>query len=108
IPGSSGRTSGSRHIPCHRKNGSRSMFTGIVQGLGTVASREPKQGDEQLTIDFGDTDLGLVAVGDSVSVSGVCLTATAFDEGRFVADVSRETLSLTTLGGLEIGDRVNL
>lgn len=84
------------------------MFTGIVQGLGTVASREPKQGDEQLTIDFGDTDLGLVTVGDSVSVSGVCLTATAFDEGRFVADVSRETLSLTTLGELTVGDRVNL
>lgn len=84
------------------------MFTGIVQGLGTVASREPKQGDEQLTIDFGDTDLGLVAVGDSVCVSGVCLTATAFDEGRFVADVSRETLSLTTLGELAVGDRVNL
>ena len=82
------------------------MFTGIVQTLGTVASVEAQGGDSRLTIDA--PGLGDFAIGDSISVSGACLTAVARTPGGFVADVSRETLDCTTLGALEVGSPVNL
>ena len=82
------------------------MFTGIVQTLGTVASVEAQGGDGRLTIDA--PGLGDFAIGDSISVSGACLTAVARTPGGFVADVSRETLDCTTLGALEVGSPVNL
>src|SRR5699024_7961641 len=84
------------------------MFTGIIQASGRVAATEQVGGDLRLTIDFADTPLQAPALGDSVAVNGVCLTATAQDASRFVADVSMETLELTTLGELVVGDRVNL
>lgn len=84
------------------------MFTGIIKGIGTVAEIESVGGDSRLIIDTGDADLGPIALGDSIAVSGVCLTATALDGRRFAADVSQETLSLTTLGALGVGSRVNL
>ncbi|ROO28413.1 riboflavin synthase [Salinisphaera orenii] len=84
------------------------MFTGIIKGIGIVAEIEPVGGDTRLVIDTGDADLGSIALGDSIAVSGVCLTATALDGRRFAADVSQETLSLTTLGALAVGSRVNL
>ncbi|RJS94746.1 riboflavin synthase [Salinisphaera sp. Q1T1-3] len=84
------------------------MFTGIIKGLGEIVAREETEGDTRLVVDAGDTDLGTLAIGDSVAVSGVCLTATEIDGSRFAADVSKETLKLTTLGDRGVGAQVNL
>jgi riboflavin synthase len=84
------------------------MFTGIIKGIGRVAALEERGGDTRIVIDAVDTDLGDVALGDSIAVSGVCLTAVELDGTTFAADVSQETLSLTTLGALEVGSSVNL
>ena len=84
------------------------MFTGIVQALGEVREINPRGGDVELVFGAGTLDLAGAAVGDSICVSGVCLTATRFVTGAFAADVSRETLECTTLGGLAPGAAVNL
>ncbi|HET9693525.1 MAG TPA: riboflavin synthase [Steroidobacteraceae bacterium] len=84
------------------------MFTGIVQGIGSVRVVEPRGGDVTMVFDTGDVSLEGVETGGSIAVSGVCLTATRFDRSGFAADVSRETLSLTTLGDWQAGTRVNL
>jgi riboflavin synthase len=84
------------------------MFTGIVQGVGTVRAIEPRGGDVTLVFDTAGVSLADIELGGSVAVSGVCLTATRFDASCFAADVSRETLSLTTLGSWVVGSRVNL
>jgi riboflavin synthase len=84
------------------------MFTGIIQAIGEIERLEPKGGDVRLSVRAGKLKLGDASIGDSIAVNGVCLTAVAIDAGRFMADVSRETLSLTTLGGLGPGSRVNL
>ena len=84
------------------------MFTGIIQALGKIARVEMHGGDTRLWIDAAQLDLVDVAVGDSICVSGVCLTAIALDGAQFAADVSVETLSCTTLGTLKIGNGVNL
>ena len=82
------------------------MFTGIVQTRGTVDRIEAREGDRRLTIDA--PELGGFRIGDSISVSGACLTAVAHTPRGFSADVSRETLECTTLGGFEKGTAVNL
>jgi riboflavin synthase len=84
------------------------MFTGIVQDLGRVVSREMRGVDARLVISSKQLDLANTAIGDSISVQGVCLTVTSLTADSFSADVSHETLSLTTLGQLEIGSAVNL
>lgn len=84
------------------------MFTGIIQAIGTLRDMQPKGGDLRLTLATGKLDMSDVALGDSIAVNGVCLTAIAFDESSFSADVSRETLSLTSLGNLARGSKVNL
>jgi riboflavin synthase len=84
------------------------MFTGIVQGVGTVRAIEPRGGDVTIVLDTGSVALDGIELGGSIAVSGVCLTATRFDRSSFAADVSRETLSLTTLGQCQVGSRVNL
>ena len=88
------------------------MFTGIVQSIGSVVATDERGGDLRLTIDASDlaTRIGpaRLALGESVAVSGACLTVVAREGGRIMADVSRETLSLTTLGALCPGDAVNL
>jgi riboflavin synthase len=84
------------------------MFTGIVQGVATVRAIEPRGGDVTLVFDTAGISLAEIELGGSIAVSGVCLTATRFDDGSFAADVSRETLSLTTLGDWVAGTRVNL
>ena len=84
------------------------MFTGIVQGVGTVRAIEPRGGDVTIVLDTGNVALDGIELGSSIAVSGVCLTATRFDRSSFAADVSRETLSLTTLGQCQAGSRVNL
>ncbi len=84
------------------------MFTGIVQAIGRIGRLEPRAGDVELVVDTGGLDLGQCQVGDSIAVSGACLTATRLGSGSFAADVSRETLDKTILGGLAAGDPVNL
>lgn len=84
------------------------MFTGIVQSMGRVVSCQTQGGDLELAIAAEGLDLSGARVGDSIAVSGVCLTITRLDGDRFVADVSRETLTLATLGTLEAGSTVNL
>ena len=84
------------------------MFTGIVQGVATVRAIEPRGGDVTLVFDTAGISLADIELGGSIAVSGVCLTATRFDAASFAADVSRETLSLTTLGSWVVGIRVNL
>ncbi|MCF7983316.1 MAG: riboflavin synthase [Thiohalocapsa sp.] len=84
------------------------MFTGIIHVIGEIERLEPKGGDVRLSVRAGKLNLADASIGDSIAVNGVCLTAVAIDAGRFMADVSRETLSLTTLGGLGPGSRVNL
>lgn len=84
------------------------MFTGIVQDVGRVQSREARGGDTRLTIATERLPLDRTSIGDSICVQGVCLTVTAMAGKTFSADVSRETLSLTTLGDLAVGAGVNL
>ena len=84
------------------------MFTGIVQGVGTVRAIDQRGGDVTLLFDTGKVSLTGIAIGDSIAVSGACLTATRIDGSTFTADVSRETLDLTTLGDCVVGARVNL
>jgi riboflavin synthase len=84
------------------------VFTGIVQDIGRIVSRTPRGGDVRLRIAVGRLPLAGVRAGDSIAVSGVCLTVLDIDAGAFSADVSNETLSLTTLGELQDGSTVNL
>jgi riboflavin synthase len=84
------------------------MFTGIIQAVGKIAAIEQKGGDARLRIDTGGLDMSNVNTGDSIAVSGVCLTAVEHSASGFVADVSGETLSRTTLGQRRPGDAVNL
>lgn len=84
------------------------MFTGLIQGVGTLAVRELRGGDARLGIATGSLPFDDVALGESIAVNGACLTVVAFDTDSFAVDASRETLSLTTLGALAVGSPVNL
>ncbi|GIX31069.1 MAG: riboflavin synthase subunit alpha [Porticoccaceae bacterium] len=84
------------------------MFTGIVEAVGEVVAVERRGAALALAVDARDLDLSGARVGESIAVDGVCLTATAFDGRLFWADLSPETLALTTLGAVEVGRRVNL
>ena len=84
------------------------MFTGIVQDVGTVQASESRGGDTRIVIAFDRLDTSGFHIGDSICVQGCCLTVTELLGRAFAADVSRETLSLTTLGDLAIGSSVNL
>lgn len=84
------------------------MFTGIIQSVGHVRRLESRGGDVRLSVATAGLDLGDVQLGDSIAVAGCCLTAVALDADGFDADVSNETLSLTSLGQLKAGDAVNL
>jgi riboflavin synthase len=84
------------------------VFTGIVRDVGRLETREARGGDLRLVIACTAGSLAGVRVGDSLCVQGCCLTATEVRTGSFAADVSRETLALTTLGELAAGDAVNL
>jgi riboflavin synthase len=84
------------------------VFTGIVQDVGRVLLCESRGGDLRLTIACERLDLSDTRAGDSLCVQGCCLTATEVQGQTFSADVSGETLSLTTLGELRPGAPVNL
>ena len=82
------------------------MFTGIIQTVGQVAAIDRRGADARLRI--AGLPLPDGALGESIAVSGVCLTAVEFSGDGFVADVSGETLACTTLGAWSVGQRVNL
>ncbi|MFT6624657.1 MAG: riboflavin synthase [Cycloclasticus sp.] len=84
------------------------MFTGIIQAIGKIKRVEQRQGDVRLTVATHDLDLSDAKLGDSIAVNGVCLTAIELTSGQFVADVSNETLSTTTMGRIKAGLAVNL
>lgn len=83
------------------------MFTGIIEGLGTVKSLTRVAGGLRMGIE-ADFPLDKTGVGDSICVSGACLTIVRFQENIFEVDVAPETLSKTTLGQARVGVRVNL
>ncbi len=83
------------------------MFTGIIEGLGTISEIRSSGQGQRLTID-ADFVLDQTKIGDSISVSGACLTVVGIDRKRFIVDVSPETLAKTTCGSARIGDQVNL
>jgi riboflavin synthase len=84
------------------------VFTGIVLDVGRVQLLEPRGGDVQMVIELNRIDPATIRIGDSICVQGCCLTATELLGRAFAADVSRETLNLTTLGDLRAGTPVNL
>ncbi len=84
------------------------MFTGLIQAVGHIEARQPAGGDLRITIATGGLPMHDVQLGESIAVSGVCLTVVKFDAGSFSADVSNETLALTTLANLPVGAAVNL
>ena len=84
------------------------MFTGIIQAVGSVAALENRGGDMRIGINTGALPMGDVQIGDSIAVSGVCLTVVELGSECFYADVSGETLHRTLLGSLAVKDAVNL
>ena len=83
------------------------MFTGIIEGIGTIREIRTQGQGRIMTLD-ADFALEGTGIGDSISVSGACLTVVRLEDRRFEVDVSPETLSKTTFGNARIGDRVNL
>ena len=84
------------------------MFTGIIEAIGEVVTAEIRGGDLRLQVSAPNVDWHEVQVGDSIATNGVCLTAVAFFRNGFAADVSKETLALTTVGTWKPGQQVNL
>jgi riboflavin synthase len=84
------------------------MFTGIIEAVGKIAKVEAKRGDSRLHIHVGKLDMSDVALGDSIACNGVCLTVIEFSHDFYVADVSAESLKLTTLSDVSVGTPVNL
>lgn len=83
------------------------MFTGIIEELGTIVAIEEQEDAKRITIQ-GPLVTSDVSRGDSIAVSGTCLTAVELEGDKFTADVMNETLRLTSLGGAKVGDHVNL
>ena len=83
------------------------MFTGIIEGLGTVSAVRPAGWGKRLAVET-DFDLNQTKIGDSICVSGACLTAVKIDRRYFEVDISPETLDMTTFSQAKIGQRVNI
>ena len=84
------------------------MFTGIIQAVGQIASLHQQGGDMRVGIHCGSLPMADVKLGDSIAVSGVCLTVIEKTAHGFHADVSGETLKRTIMGTLAVNDAVNL
>ena len=84
------------------------MFTGIIETTATVESLQRLQSEWRLVVGNGELDLADLQIGDSIAVSGCCLTVVELSVDSFAADVSGETMNCTTLGSLKPGSRVNL
>lgn len=83
------------------------MFTGIIEGLGTITAIHPSGQGSRFSI-VSDFDLTETRIGDSIAVNGTCLTVVVLTGRRFTVDVSPETLERSVLGRIRIGERVNL
>lgn len=88
--------------------GKATMFTGIISAVGHIAKIDAQNGDWKVTIHTGQLDMSDVQLGDSIAANGICLTAISFTENTYVADVSGETLKVTTAGDWKVGTEVNL
>ena len=84
------------------------MFTGIIKAVGEVAAVTPRGGDLRLAIRAEGLPWNEFEDGESIAVNGVCLTATGYLDDGFETDVSKETLNVTALGGIGVGQKVNL
>ena len=84
------------------------MFTGIIKAKGAIGAIEKRGGDVRLRITAAELPWTDYTVGDSISVNGVCLTAVRLHDDGFDTDVSVETLDVTTLKNLAVGDAINL
>ena len=82
------------------------MFTGIIQAVGEITPVQTSSGDIKIDINAEQLNLSDVKIGDSIAINGVCLTVTSLSETHFKADVSKETLNVTT--GLDQKGQVNL
>ena len=82
------------------------MFTGIIQAVGEITPVQTSSGDIEIDINAEQLSLSDVKIGDSIAINGVCLTVTSLSETHFKADVSKETLNVTT--GLDQKGQVNL
>jgi riboflavin synthase len=83
------------------------MFTGIIEGLGAISAIRPAGQGRRMTVE-ADFDLNQTKIGDSICVSGACLTAVKIDGRHFEVDISPETLQMTTFGQAKAGQRVNI
>lgn len=84
------------------------MFTGIIEAIGVIESIEERDGDVRLRVSTGKLDLSDVQLGDSICTNGCCLTAVELPGDGYVADVSVESLKITTLANWKVGTQVNL
>lgn len=84
------------------------MFTGIIESVGRIRAVEPRGGDMRLRVEAGELDVTDIKIGDSIAVSGVCLTVVERDGKLLVFDVSGETAARTTFSGARAGAYVNL
>ena len=84
------------------------MFTGIIETTATVESLQRLQSEWRLVVGSGELDLADLHIGDSIAVSGCCLTVVELSADSFAADVSGETMNCTILGSLKPGSKVNL
>ena len=84
------------------------MFTGIIQAQGTIAAIDKVGGDVRLSVQSDSLPFASYAVGESIAVNGVCLTATQLRADGFDTDVSTETLNVTSLGDFVVGSQANL
>ena len=84
------------------------MFTGIIKAKGKLVGLRPVGGDVRLSVAASGLDWSAFELGESIAVNGVCLTAVSLEDDGFAADVSRETLAVTTLQNLQVGAAVNL
>ena len=84
------------------------MFSGIIETVGSIREIEEMQTDSRFTIDTGEMESPGLNKGDSISVNGVCLTVIEAMDSCFRTDISRETLTVTSLGQLQTGSKVNL
>jgi riboflavin synthase len=84
------------------------MFTGIISAIGKIAELEHRQGDVRISIHAPELGFEDVGLGDSIACNGVCLTAVELIDQGFIADVSVETLSLTTIEHWRVDTGINL
>ena len=84
------------------------MFTGIIEAVGEIVACEPRGGDVRLKVKTNDLDLAGIQLGDSIATNGVCLTVVELPGDGYVADVSSESLAMTTISDWSEGTAVNL